>query len=40
LEEKEAFLEVSGLKSKFGKKVGDSVSAIDRIELAIKRTSS
>jgi hypothetical protein len=33
LEENEAFLEVSGLKTKFGKKAGDFVSEIDRTNL-------
>jgi hypothetical protein len=40
LEEKEVFLEVSSLKSKFGEKVGDSVSSIDRTKSEIERTSA
>jgi hypothetical protein len=39
-EENEAFLEVSSLKSKFGEKVGDFVSAIDCTKFEIKRTSA
>jgi hypothetical protein len=40
LKEKEAFLEVSGLKSKFEEKARDSVSAIERTKSEIERTST
>jgi hypothetical protein len=39
LKENEAFLEVSSLKSKFGKTI-DYDSAIDCIELVLERTSA
>jgi hypothetical protein len=39
LEENEAFLEVSGLKSKFGK-AGDFVSAINRTKPMLERTNA